>query len=434
MATTNGILSCSDIVKVTDSLVPWFNLVRPTLGLSAYTETGTLSALSQTAKDAILGNGSSVYGIGSAEVQSNLKSGLNFMITSSRWDSFVAPVCQQVYSVIDAHISQNLPTGWSFSSSTGRALDQWLMRCNATATGTPAAPTGSVTVTAITGGSIPACASGDVLVVLTYVGASDWLESLPSSVIACPALAGPKSAYTLAVSGNVPAGVTKIRVYRCEVGDTGGSKLYASTVSATAGAAHPTITLSESDNQLRQDVTPPSWAQALLLPEAAAMYAMTWSPATSAVGTLVSQSMATPSNVYATPVSGFLGVGNTAATATLGYRAIGSTFVSGNVQSTNSANVGIQGMLGGLGVRARVTATLNAGASLSSITYWYISSSNPTTPTSGTISGPLSLAAPIDSVVDLSIPAGRIVTSITTDTCGTAASGTYIYEALPISR
>src|SRR5207253_1842958 len=133
------------------------------------------------------------------------------------------------------------------------------------------------TLTATTGGQIPATTAGhEPRVKCTYVGSADYVESQPTAASAQVTLGGKNSGWTLGgLPGSVPAGVTKLRVYRQLDNNAGSGDPYYwdQDVPVTAGAAFPTVTLTNADQQLRQDWQPPSWLSLLMLPEEAALYA-----------------------------------------------------------------------------------------------------------------------------------------------------------------
>ena len=149
------------------------------------------------------------------------------------------------------------------------------------------------------------------------------------------ALSGVNNAYSMSISGTVPSNVAKVRVYRSYAGGGSGTYFWDQDVVVSAGLAYPTITIRQADSALRADLTPPGWMSCMLVPEFAALFALSFAGLAGGSGPLgfglattqasnataaatLTQHMLSPLNVLAGPASGFLGVGNTAGTAVFG--------------------------------------------------------------------------------------------------------------------
>lgn len=444
MATQTGMVTPAQILTLLDAWGAWFKRMPAALGLGLSSETTTLSKYAQAAKTAVLGDGSTTYGLGLPDLQGLLGQPTEDLIQSSRYD-LAAGRLRSIFGAVEANIRQNLPSyydangnrkNWSFASS--RAIDALLTRANAHHPSSPAKPTGSITLTATTNGSLPTVAAGSApYVVLTHIGASREYESLPSAEATRVAIAAPNSAYNVAVTGTVPTGVTAVGVYRGYYGGASGTWYYDKDVEVTAGAAYPTIKITAPDVMLRTNAKPPSWISALALPEEAIAFALAFSILAQQPGQLPrfqSNGMLSPYNVAAGPVNDLPILANTDVTA-LFAQWVATAITYGSVQLTNDYTQDIQGFAGAAnGLQARVTATLNASATISAITYSYYDASNPTTlQTNGSLSGgSKTLTAAVGDTVSLAIPAGRLVTAVTALTVSGAATGTFVIEALPL--
>jgi len=441
MASTLGLPSAADIQTIMDGLGALVKYQSGNIGLNAPGESGTLAMYAATAKNKIEGDGGAYYGLANQNLKQQLTPLMVSLAQSLRYDSLFAANVRGIMTALDNWVFQNLPNGWSFAQTGGtRALDLWQQRYNANGASVPATPGYTPTLTATTGGALPAVASGNgPRLKVAYVSTGgDWIESQPSQNSAQTALTGNNNAYTVgSLPGSVPTGVGKLRLYRQLYNNGGSSDPYywAGDVAVTAGSAFPTVTLKQADQALRLDVTPASWLSCLLLPEEAALYALAFASPPQQQGALstflsfLASSFASVTNVALNPVSGFLGINNPASTGQLGQWSSG-TFTAGVIQTANDPLNVIQGFAGAANsVQARVTATLSANATVSSIGYTYVNAANPSTPQSGTIAGPLTLNSVIGDTVDLAVPAGNLVTAITGVTVGTATTGTIIFEA-----
>ena len=453
-----GLPQPADLLTVLDSMGAWFKRAVD-IGVGADTETTTLGHYSRIAETNLLGDGSGVPGIANSDLKARLQDSFSNVRKRTRYDLLTQTLWGDAIRTIEGYIRENMPryydpdtgvqTVWNFGNANLQVLDAFLSRLNATNPNNPLAPTGTPTLTPATGGNIPSCsAPNGPLFCYTFVGTSDERESLPSATATQVALTGPYTAYTLgAIQNPIPAGVRKIRLYRSPV--AGSTKYYLRDVAVTAGAVPPTITLTEADMFLTQTVQPPSWAQLLAGPEDAAVYMLAYATLLQAAAfqnlSVLPQfsgnsvSMLSPWNVVvnpvyilsATPSYNFLGVNNTPASA-LFAQWVATVFTAGVVQATNVPSQAVQGFFGAYGAQARVVSALNGSNATVGISYTYNDASNPITPQSAT-STPVSIAGTVDTVADLSIPAGRIVRTVTAINMGnsggsTPTTGTLVIE------
>src|SRR5207237_10859639 len=129
------------------------------------------------ARTGIMGDGSSANpGIQNSALQRLIASALDSLVVACRYDTFFAVQARTLFTTLDNFILQSLPSrtatdGWKFTSSASlRPLDLWLTRQNANSAGTPATPGFTPTLTATTGGQIPATTAGhEPRVKCTYV-------------------------------------------------------------------------------------------------------------------------------------------------------------------------------------------------------------------------------------------------------------------------
>ena len=442
-----GLLPADLILLMDGPITRQLKQIYSAMGLDAPGEATSGATKYTTGRASILGDGSTTYGISNAQfknlVATRTERGANF----SHYDYYFSFQGSDYWNDIDNWIRNTLPPTWSFSGDGYRPLDAALLRINANHAFAPATPATAATLIATTGGSRPAVASGSAMrIVWTLVGDRSWKESLPSPASTQVAIVSPNSAYKIdlsAVSGNIPSGVQKIRIY-CQVdGSSGGDPyFYNKEVSVTAGTAYstftsgsPLATITEADSTFNKFHRPPVYCGAQALPEAAFAYAIINASAGSVPGSPMKYGVSSqfqPSNVALNPINGFLGIANSAAHGTLATW-VATALTVGSIQKVNSYADRVQGFYGAVGgVQARTTATLNGTASITSIGYSYYDLTSPQVELTGTIAGPLSLTAAIDSTVDLAIPAGRVVTKINSNTVGTATTGTFVYEAKPL--
>lgn len=439
MAVTRGLPSAADIITIFDNLASQLKAQYANLGTNAPGEaTTTFAAKAQTAADKILGDGSANYGISNADLQAALSPMLVQAAQQSRYDFLSKQLWAQAGTTLDNWVLRNLPTGWSFASSDGaRPMDLWLRYLNGANASAPVTPTVTPTLAATTGGSVGQ--AGVIRVKVCYQSSSgDWLVSLPSAASSTITLTGKNNAITVTLSGNAPVS-GYVLVFRQLMGAGAGDAYYFDQrVACTSGAAHPAITCKQSDQQLVQSLQPPSFLQAMMLPEAAFLFALSYASFPSTVAAMAglpsfqSLSFLSPANVALNPVSGFLGLNNPAVSGEFA-RWVATVFTEGTLATANDATNVIQGFAGaaGSGVQARVTSALDANASLTNVTYKYYDATNPPNATlqDGTIAGPLTLNLSVGQTVDLAVPAGRLVTRITGVTVGTATTGTFLFEA-----
>jgi hypothetical protein len=429
-----------------DALAAWTKRVVTPHGVGAAGETTTLAFYAGQAWAQIMGDNGANPGIDNAAIKTALETPLSAWKAGSRYDLYAGQFMRALVSPFEQALLNALPkytdsvsgqlVQWNFATGGLHALDAHLVRLNGCHASCPSTPTGTPSLTAATGGSIPSVSSGSApRFAYSFVGAQDYFESLPSLEAPQVALTGDKSAYTVgSIQNPIPAGVFKIRCWRGLPGGAAGVYSWLKDVSCTPGSAPPTVTLTEPDIQLRQDIQPPSFGQALALPEFALAFLLAFAAlqtsgaAQNGQLSISSNGMLSPANVALGLAAGILGLNNPAQSAVLGQW-ISGAFTNSSVQTANSTSLGLQGFQGAAGgVQAHVTALLNAGASLSAIGYTYVDSGHPTTPQAGTIAGPLALSAAVDATVDLAIPAGRIVKTITGVTVGTATTGTIQFE------
>ena len=447
MPSSNGLISPADLLTTLDALAGWckYVVLPHGQGLASEASAKTITYQAGLAQTKILGDGTGTNpGLANANLQSGLTQKLATLYTNSRYEvtvnmsmrALLAEVVQELSAstVLPKYLVGTTYSQWNMSSSSTQALDAHIQRLNATGASVPATPVGTPTLTATTGGSLPSTLAGSApVMVYTFVGASDWLESQPSPVSAQVALSGANNAYTIGGMSTVPAGVTKIRLYRSLFGATS-PLIWDRDVSVSAGAAPTTLKFTQSDINLRQDVSPPLWAQCMMLPEAALLHAICnmSAGATSQSGFVLSASgLLSPTNVVLNPISGLLGYNNPGSSGQFAqWASAASTF--GTINTVNDTTQGLQGFAGAFGVQARTTATLDVNASISSIGYSYVTAASPLTPLTATIAGPLTLNLATGSTVSLAIPAGQMVKSITSMTVTGSSTGTFVLEAIPL--
>ncbi len=426
----------ADIISTTDPYGSVLNAMYATLGLGLSTETTTASSIALRARaavDAVFASALSVV------------SGLT---TLPHYDRIMQTGAFSLYSALENQIKANLPSGWNMGTSAGyiHTLDSWMQRINGVSTSAVAsgAAISSVTATTINGGQIPQVTSAYCpLIQYSWVGAYDFIESLPSASTVGIAIGGTANAITIVIPGPVPTGVTKIRVYRTLVGTTT-PYCWAQDTTVTVGQTNISVVLSNGDQTLRQNINPANWLAYMWRPETAYLYALAWSTSpvigasSSSILPLVPSSigMATQQTVLLNPITNFLGVGNNINPVgnSFGTFSVGGAYASNTYPlGTNNNTTYTQGFSGATAIRARATIGLN-GTLAPVITYTYFDATHPMSGSAQTQTGisPTSNFAGTGTgeTVSFTIPAGRIVTSITqTSTTGTATAGTIIYEA-----
>lgn len=447
----DGMPQANQIQAYTDDLAALLKAAYAYLGTNAPGETGTLAALANAKKTAILGDGVTSYGLGAPAWQSAVSGGLASLAGRCRYDLFFSTQMQPLMGQLDNLVKSNLPMGWQFrtSPSQAHAFDFHLSRLNAISPQTPPTPTLNATLSPqlIAGGQLPSCVSQVApRVVYTLVGAVDYVESLPSPEAPQVALSGSQSGYIASLPGNVPTGVYKARIYRTLVGGASGAYYYDQDVQTIPGQTFPLVSITAGDASLRQDIQPPQWMSAMLVPEAAALFALAFassSAATSPLGFGLSGSaspaslmfgtanMLSPLNVLAGPSNGYVGVGNQPGSVQFGVSHItgtnAQTYTPGAIQAANVATANIQGYAGSTGVQARITAACDTAPTLA-ITYNYLAAPTGQTIMTDTASAAFTGAA-VGAAASFGIPAGRLVLSATVTGCsGGVGAGTLVNE------
>jgi len=449
----DGMPSAAQILTFSDSLASVLKYSYGGLGILASGDTSSSSFYANTARTKILGDGNTNPGLGAPAWQRNVSGALNSLAAGCRYDVFFSSRMQTLVSSLDSLVSSYLPSGWRFPSTStqAHAFDMHLTRLNAISAATPATPTATPVLTAAYNalGALPSVSSGSApRVVVTYVGAADYNESLPSAEATQVALVGSQNSYNVAISGTVPSGVFKVRVYRGVIGGATGAYQWDQDVAVSAGSAFPSITILQADSQLRADIAPPSWMSAMITPEFAAAFALAYGTSASSLSTsasatpgvsLPANGMLSPRNVALNPANGFLGVGNPASSAIFGTSTItGSgtqTYSAGTIQTTSNSLANVQGFAGSAGgLRARVTTALTGGVCTLSFSYTYLAAATgQTVQTQSSVSFPAFSTGALGDTVNFAVTAGRLVTGVTiTSVSGAATGGTIVIEALPV--
>lgn len=454
MANYNGAPSAAQLITEFDQIGAVLENCYGTLGLGIAGETGTTAAQVAIARAAIVGDGTSGNpGLGNILGQ-NLAAPLDGMAGYLRWDALFSRLGNQPVRLADDQIRNNVPSGWLLTDDTNiHYLNNHLLRMNAAHTGVPTTPTVTPTLAATTGGALPNFTSGNCpRIVYTFCGVAEYDESLPSSPATGVACSGGNNALTVTIpgGGNVPAGVTLIKVYRGYVAGGVGIWYYDQKIAVTAGqpyASYP-ITCTQPDSSLKNDTSPPVWISCLFKPPAACMVALAYSvtgggnsflsliPGAPLPGVplpLLAANMLTPQNVAFGPSNGFLGLGNNYAPqgAVFGTTVIGTGFTAGTLQAVNNAAAGLQGFGGTTLLRCRITAVCNAAPTVLIAYNYYDAAHGYGSVQTATIGGTFSSAA-VGTVLNLAVPAGRLVIAATGDTPSGAASGTYVTESQAI--
>lgn len=444
---STGVPSAAALLTVSDKIAAVVKGTYAAIGLGLSTETTTLAAYLKALRGGVLGDGSTAYGIGNAPLQAALKDPITAAVGLGRYDALYNRLFSQDILALDAAVTKNLPSGWSFTSSTQiSALDAYLLYLNAMNATVPTTPAsaGVLTAATVAGGGLQTVASGSAYyVVHCLVSASgDWFVSLPSAEATRVAISGPNNAYTYQISGTVPANVAYVAIFRGYAGGASGTWYLDSRTAVTAGSSYPAITISQPDSALRTDWTPPSWASCLVVPEFAAAFALAYASAIGSSGAsmnplvFTSGLQLTPNNVALNISSGFLGIGNPPQTGIFGTKLVsGPTFTAGAIATANNAASNTQGFAGAGGaanpIRARVTSVLDAAGGLT-FGYTYFDAAHgwgnaqSATTGSATFSGTAVGQTAVPTITN-----GRIVQSVTATTDTTTTTGTYIIEAAP---
>lgn len=440
--------SAADIQTVFDPVGRFVADHWAILGLGQPGESGTVASTAVRLYNTWMGDGSSAnLGIAQGRWREALQPFAADIRYRLRADVILRDRFRGALVLIDDLLKGTLPPGWDYLSSanTARMLDAHLTRlngaygCKDINSGIAPATAGTLAAANTTTGRIPPFAIGNCpYVVFCLVGDKDYQETPASPVTAQIALSGPNNSLTLSIAtpATVPVGTKKVRVYRTAVGAPNTGPFYwENDWPATAGSAWPAITLVKSDQELRQDTQPPVWMSCPILPESALALALAYSYAAAGASWLPVQlsgwGMLNPWNVILGPSNGVLGLGNAEQSGQFGIRVIGTGYTKGGYATSNNGGGNVQGFAGGMGLRARVTVVLNALATVTPTYTYYDAAHGWADPQTATATGIAFLATAVGSYIDFSIPAGRIVQSVESDTCTGAASGSYIYEAPP---
>ena len=447
----DGQPTASQLLTFCDSLAGELKLAWPLFGMAAPGEFGTLASLSDLTRSKIMGDGQardgqSYVGLGSPAWQSQAAQLLSGHARHTHADVFFSSELRQLVALLDNQISAYMPTGWSYLATSGQAhvLDYHLTRLNAINPNTPATPTLNATLTAVSNpsGTLPNLSAGNAPgIIYTLVGSADYYESLPSPACTPNALTGSQNAYLFQGPGNVPNGVSKVRVYRPLIG-VPGVCYWDQDALVTPGNPFPVLTITQPDANLRRDVQPPSWMQCLMTPEFAALWAWAYAGQGQARGQQIvpagnllysSNAMLSPYNVLLGPSNGFVGASNPSSGAQFGNSQItgtgSQTYAPGVLATTNMPTANIQGYAGTMGIQARVTSALN-GSCTPTLTYTYMDAANGQNIQTATgVAGSAFSGTGIGSLSTFAISAGRLVLSATvTGVSGTTTGGAFVVE------
>jgi hypothetical protein len=435
----NGIPTAAQIISVTDALTAIFQINQPSMGLGLPGETGTSAAAAALLKVAVVGDGTtSNPGLGSI-LGSTLAGSCDSLLQRERWDAIWSNVGRNFITALDSQIQSNMPAGWVFTNTTSaHYLNSWLLRINANAAATPVTPASAGVLTAVNNvaGALPSTVIGNCpRVVHTLVGAFGFNESQPSPEATQIAIAGTANALSYQIAGTVPAGVSFVRTFRSYIAGATSVYFYVGQTAVVAGSTFPAIIIATPDSALRQDVNPPAFLSCQLKAESAVIAALAYAVSLSGIQpgipmSLTASNMIAPTNVSLNATSAFLGLGNPVSSGIFGTRLIGTGYTQGTIQTTNSDASALQGFSGSLAkLQARVTSVMNAAGSLTA-TYSYLAAGTGLTPQSATTASASFSGATVGSIAPLVIPAGRLVTAVTTDTPTGQTSGTYIIEGI----
>ncbi len=452
--TLGGMLSAADAILYMDNLATYAKNNASRFGQNANGETGTIAADANLIRKVILGDGTTTYpGLSSDGMKGKSRSGLNGLVFGSRYDTEFARLMQQLIPPLDSMVTENLPSGWVMASQTiPHAFDTYLLRMNGTASpyaGTPpAGATAALTLATDYTGRMPECATTvRPYISHTFVGDDDWEESLPSTEVQGATIthADGGLTYTIASPATVPSGVYKLRLYRSLYSaGAAATKYYQKEYDTTPGAAWPTMRLLEGDEELTK-LSPPSWFQCAAVAEFALEFALAYGSAQSNTGvpgintevllSLNSTGMLSPQNVLLVPSNALLGLGNEDQHGNFGVYTVGTGWVTGTILTTNNATGRSQGFAGAYGtgsngLRCRATTALNnAGTVTISYTYYDAANGwgNAQTAT-GLVSAAFTGTAS-GSTATFSIPAGRIVRTVTVTATTVTTSGVWLIEA-----
>lgn len=440
--TLTGVPSAAQLIKYADPMATLFKSTYAADGIGAASETTTRTALAKALRASIMGDGSTQYGIGLSELQTNVSPALDRLVNRSRYDSWWN-AAREIVAPLQAQIRKWIPTGWVFTDNVNvfQPLDAYLLYLNGAHTNTPATPVAAGTLSGATvaGGGLPTmlAANAPFIVHCLVSTSGDWYVSLPSPEATRQPLVGSQNSYSYQIAGGVPATVNAVRIMRTRAGGlTGGPYFLDPTIytQSPGAGAYTAIPISVPDTGLRADWNPPSWMQCPMTPEFAAIFALAFaSGAGNNPLAFAANGMLTPNNVALGPSNLFVGEGNQANTAEFGRCIVGTGFTAGSLALANNYLTNTQGYVGAAGaaniVRARVEFVLNA-AGTTSITYTYYVAGGYGTPLSVASAAATFSGTAVGSTAVYVIPAGRIVVAVTVETPGGMASGTYVVESV----
>jgi len=454
----NSLPSAADTILIADPLATLFKAYYAVCGINAPGESGTLCADANALQLSAVGNGTSGNpGITNAYWKGLIDSPLIMMPGQFRY-SFISNITNNaLLRTFNTVVKNGLPSGWNVgTSSVVQAFDAWLTYLNGAYGASAAANGGNAlatpgsagTLTAVynSAGALPNCSSGNAPIVThTLIGATKNLSSLAPSAASAVAITGGNNALSYAISGTVPTGVNFVRLFRTQINNQSGPKLYSQDVPVSPGSSYPTIILTVPDSALGT-FSPPSWMQCAMTPEFAAMWAIVNSSNLSSSGpgslpVLGLGAMLSPGNVAMNPGTNYQGLGNSSSGAEFGSTTItgsgSATYTAGSIQTVNGTNTAVQGFCGACAyLQARVTTAFAGGVTTPTITYTYYDAAHGW----GTVETASGLAAStafatgnIGDIVAFHVPSGRIVQSVAACTVSSGAtSGVFVIEAQPV--
>jgi hypothetical protein len=443
---------CDPLATCLKNSYGWF-------GLDAPGESGTLASYFDAFRVATLGDGISEYGLGSPAFQNLVLSAINSAVRQAGYDVFFQGL-KSLITALNTNVQNNLPAGWVFggNGNSGQAFDFALQRMNGISANAPATPTaGTLAAVNQPGGAMPSFTSGNAPYLChSLVRQYDYMESLPSADATRVAISAAYNGYSYTISGTVPAGVYKVRIYRSFVSGADHIYYWAMDVAVTPGGAYPVIYVLAPDRLLRTDVRPPSWMSCLMASEFAAIFALAFAtaqkstsqagvvsaPIFSSVGMLSPINVALPSANLGTGIAanGFMGIGNSLASVVLDTATITAantaTHVQGSIQTANAPGSNIQGYAGAAGLQVRVVNALTGGTLTSvTISYSYLAAATGQTVESGTLTSGACTGTAEGSTCAFTLPAGELVLAAhVTGVACSATGGEVIIEGLSTGR
>lgn len=346
---------------------------------------------------------------------------------------------KSLISVLDNIIAASLPGSWSLNGIL--PLNGWLTRINGNSG--IVTPTAVLTLTAATtsGGALATATSGNApRVIYTLVGSNDMYESLVSAEATQVALVGGQNSYTGVFGSYVlPAGITKVRIYRGLPGIATGTWYWDQDIAVVAGTNLNTypIIIQRPDAFLATTIVPPSWMCCPQTPEFAYEYGLATATVSPVRGNdtapfqMTSTGMMSAGNVALGPSNGWIGRGNAVSSAQFGTQDLTGAYVPGAIQTSNVPANNSQGFCGSLnGLQLRATTQLNGTAHFT-ISYQYTDATHPTLQTqSGVTSVSDFVGGLAQETVLFTVAAGRIVQTATiTGKTGTSTTGVVCLES-----